>query len=318
MDTKNRPQYRVSTTDEYHRQALESLGWELTVSNSLYPVNTPIRKVLRKNATYGDLLYAYLGACIPMANLTRVLEVGGGYGYLMKDFLKNNPRIQPVMLDISPALLKKQEETLAEHQVDYFLNDALEMDRVFLEGFDLVIFNENLGDFPVLADVDPSVLDMGPTPEPDETIALARHFFEKYGLEKPLSRFNLNVGAMRMIEKVCGAEVPYIFIGEHSCEWQVPPDLKPYFNTDATGDPRMIRLKGHNEYTIKFSYLQALADHWGYKARRGPFADYIVPDINDHVRAVLASWGLYSDSEEIICQFVGDLYEYEYLVLTRQ
>lgn len=310
--------YRLSSTETYHRQDLESLGWELTVSNALHPAGTPIRKILKKDASYGDLLYAFLSAHIPLARTTKVLEIGGGYGYLMKDFLRANPDIRPSMLDISPALLRKQAETLAGQNVEYYLNDAMMMDPTFFGGFDLVISNENLGDFPTLTEVDPAILDKDHTQEPDDTIALVRHFFDLYGLERPASRFDLNIGAMQMLEKICGAGAPYIFIGEHSCEWHTPPDVKPYFTAPPTGNPRRIRLKGHDEYTIKFSYLEAIAGHQGYRVKRGPFADYIVPDINDYVQAVLNSRGLYSDSEEIICQFVGDLYEYEYLILARQ
>jgi len=318
MSTEDNALYRFNTTEEYHRQDLESLGWELTVCNSLYPANTPIRKILKKNASYGELLYDFLRSHIPLENITRVLEIGGGYGFLMKDLIKVSPRIRPSMLDISPALLKKQEEALAGHDAAYCLSDALAMDEAFFKGFELVIFNENLGDFPALADVDPIILDMDQRPGPDAVIELVRHFFDVYGLQKPSSRFNLNIGAMQMLEKVCEAQVPYVFIGEHSCEWQMPPGIRPYFNASATGDPRRIRLKGHDEYTIKFSYLEAIARYLGFEVKRGPFADYIIPDINDYVRAVLAARGLYSDSEEMICQFVGDLYEYEYLVLIKQ
>lgn len=309
--------YRLSSTEEYHRQDLESLGWELTVSNSLYPEDTPIRKILKKNASYGDLLFHFLSASVPLAQVKNVLEIGGGYGYLMKDLLKNDPGIRPTMLDISPALLKKQEETLAGHDVAYHLNDALKMEPAFFKRFDLVIFNENLGDFPVLAEVDPAILLADPAGKSDDTAMLIRRFFDVYGLERPLSPFSLNMGAMRMLETICGAGVPNIFIGEHSCEFHMPPHIRPYFATSATGDPRRIRLKGHDEYTIKFSYLEAIARHHGYTVRRGPFADFIAADINDYVRAVLQSRGLYSDSEEIICQFIGDIYEYEYLVLNK-
>lgn len=317
MPTENNALYRLSTTDEYHRQDLKSLGWELTVCNSLHPVDSPIRKVLKKNAPYGELLYDFLGAHISVARIARVLEIGGGYGYLMKDLLKMNPGFRASMLDISPPLLKKQEEALTGNDAVYYLNNALEMEEIFYKGFQLVIFNENLGDFPTLADVDPVILDDN-TARSDEIAVMVRHFFTMYDLEKPSSRFNLNIGAMQMLEKVCGVGVPYIFIGEHSCEWKMPPDIKAYFDSSATGNPRRIRLKGHDEYTIKFSYLQAIADRLGYRTRRGPFADYIVPEMNDHLRWVLSSRGLYSDSEEIICQFIGDLYEYEYLILTRQ
>ncbi|MRR08419.1 MAG: hypothetical protein EG828_16165, partial [Deltaproteobacteria bacterium] len=216
MSTEDNALYRFNTTEEYHRQDLESLGWELTVCNSLYPANTPIRKILKKNASYGELLYDFLRSHIPFENITQVLEIGGGYGFLMKDLIKVNPRIRPSMLDISPALLKKQEEALAGHDAAYCLSDALAMDEAFFKGFELVIFNENLGDFPALVEVDPVVLDSDEKPGPDAMIERVRHFFAAYRLQKPSFRFNLNIGAMQMLEKVCEASVPYIFIGEHS------------------------------------------------------------------------------------------------------
>ena len=83
----------------------------------------------------------------------------------------------------------------------------------------------------------------------------------------------------------------------------------------SDGNPRRITLKGHDEYTIKFSYLQKIAAHLGYKTIRGPFADYIVPNPHGELKASLATRGLYSDNEEVICHFISDLYEYEYLIL---
>ncbi|MEN6616169.1 MAG: hypothetical protein ABFD12_06400, partial [Syntrophorhabdus sp.] len=79
--------YRLSTTEDYHRQDLKTLGWELTVCNSLYPEDTPIRKILVRNASYGDLLYEHLEQFVSLENVERIIEIGGGYGYLMRDFL---------------------------------------------------------------------------------------------------------------------------------------------------------------------------------------------------------------------------------------
>ncbi|MHB8109099.1 MAG: methyltransferase domain-containing protein, partial [Syntrophorhabdaceae bacterium] len=297
---------------------LESLGWELTVCNSLYPENSPLRKILRHDASYGCLLYDYLGEYIPLGIIERILEIGGGYGYLMKDFLEKDPGIRAAMLDISPVLLGKQQETLEDHTVEYYLHNALDMDQAFFGTFEFIIFNENLGDFPTLVNIDSRTIDENGTMQGDAVSTRARHFFDTYGLEKPDSRFNLNIGALEVIEKICRMEIPYLFIGEHSCESKAPPDLKPFLDTSSTGNPRRIALKGHDEFTIKFSYLEKIATQLGYRTRRGPFADYIAPDINDHVKAVLASRGLYSDSEEMIYQFIGDLYEYEYLILIKQ
>ncbi|HEX9909506.1 MAG TPA: hypothetical protein VGA86_01375, partial [Desulfatiglandales bacterium] len=78
---------RVNSTADYYQSGEDSLGWELTVSNALYPEESPCRKVLKNAASYGDLLYDHLSLFIPMGKVQNVLEIGGGYGYVMKDFL---------------------------------------------------------------------------------------------------------------------------------------------------------------------------------------------------------------------------------------
>ncbi len=308
---------RLSTTEAYHRQDLSSLGWELTVCNSLYPAGTPARSVLVRDASYGELLYDHLRRFIPLDRITSVLEIGGGYGYLMKDFLARNGRLRPLMLDISPSLLEKQKETLAGRDVFWLLADALEMDPALLGRHELVILNENLGDFPTVVDIDHRILEDG-SELADPVAGRIRHFFGAYDLERPLASFNLNLGAMEMTEKLCASGVPFVFIGEHSCEATVPPELKPFITVSSDGNPRRIALKGHDEYTLRLSYLQRIAERHGYRTLRGPFADYVVPNITEGLKAVLATRGLYSDSEEVVCHFVGDLYEYEYLIMTKR
>ena len=82
--------YTVNSTKTYHVSQLNSLGWELTVCNALYPENTPLRRLLRSNDSYGHHLYDYLRKLLPMERIQRVIEIGGGYGYLMKGFLERN------------------------------------------------------------------------------------------------------------------------------------------------------------------------------------------------------------------------------------
>ncbi len=312
------PGYRLSTTDDYHRGDLATLGWELTVCNSLYPADTPVRRILEYNASYGHLLYDHLRRFMPLEQMRSILEIGGGYGYLMKDFLTRNSKFRACMVDIAPVLLARQEETLAGHDVVYRLENAMETDLAILKGHELAILNENLGDFPTLVGADRRIMDDQSLSGPDMVATKIRHFFDVYGLAWPEAEFNLNIGAMEMVERLCSAEIPFIFIGEHSCEAKVPPSLEPYIDIQSDGNPRRIPLKGHDEYTIKFSHLQRIAEHHGYKTARGPFADYIVPNLTERLKAILASKGLYSDNEEVIYHFVGDLYEYEYLVLVRK
>jgi len=54
-----------NSTANYYKSGEDSLGWELTVSNALYPADSPCRKVLKRVASYGDLLYDHLSLLFP-------------------------------------------------------------------------------------------------------------------------------------------------------------------------------------------------------------------------------------------------------------
>ena len=100
----------LHSTDRFHREDIETLGWELTVSNALDPPESPCRRCLKGGGSYGARLLAWAGRWIPLERVDRVLEVGGGYGYLMRDLLAAHPFPRVTMLDISPFLLNRQKE----------------------------------------------------------------------------------------------------------------------------------------------------------------------------------------------------------------
>jgi hypothetical protein len=310
--------YSLNSTQAYHVNQLNTLGWELTVCNALHPEGTPVRKLLFRNDSFGHLLYDYLGQFFPMEKISKVLEIGGGYGYLMRDFLDRNGSLKACMLDISPFLLGKQQETLKEYALDFRQEDFLETDTVFLKGFDLAILNENLGDFPSLVNLSQDVFGLS-TDIVDPVLQWAAGFFKKYNLERPDRKtFNVNVGAIEALEKLCGEGIPYIYVGEHSCEASIPECLRSVIHVESTGNPERISLAGHDEYTIKFSYLEKVAHAFGYISIRGPFADFIQFEMTDEIRFILSSGGRHSDEAEIICQFVEDLFKYEYLILIKK
>ena len=60
---------KLNSTADYYKSGEDALGWELTVSNALYPLESPCTKVLKKAASYGELLYDYLSLFIPMESL---------------------------------------------------------------------------------------------------------------------------------------------------------------------------------------------------------------------------------------------------------
>jgi hypothetical protein len=310
--------FKINSTKEYHMNRLNSLGWELTVCNALYPEDTPLRMMLSKNDSYGRLLYDYLSRWMPVEKIKKIIEIGGGYGYLMKDFLDRNRSLEPCMLDISPYLLEKQKETLGQYDVFYKEGDFLEIDPGMLAGFDLAVLNENLGDFPTLINMKHEIFQTS-SKNADTTLKRALDLFEKYDFSLPEHEtFNLNIGAIEALEKLCHSGVPYIYISEHSCEAVVPDTIRPLVRIESTGNPERIPLMGHDEYTIKFSYLQQVARALNYRNIRGSLADFLTFNMTDNLLFILSSGGRYSDEDEMICQFVEDLYKYEYLILIRQ
>jgi hypothetical protein len=307
--------YLLNTTKAYHTSQLNTLGWELTICNALYPEKTPLRRVLARDDSYGHLLYEYLNRLIPMKNIKKIIEIGGGYGYLMKDFLDFNRLFEPCMLDISPYLMRQQKETLMGYSVSYREEDFLESDMAFLNEFDLAILNENLGDFPTLVNLDQEIFQLS-FKTANNDLKKAIYFFEQYKLDRPMfETFHFNLGALQALEKLCASGIPYIFLGEHSCEAQAPEALRLSVHIESTGTPEKISLMGHDEYSIQFSYLQKVAEAFDYNCVRGFFADFIPFTITDELRFIIASQGSHGDDDEILCQFIEDLYKYEYLVL---
>jgi hypothetical protein len=188
----------------------------------------------------------------------------------------------------------------------------LQMETNFLTNFDMVIMNENLGDLPTLA--------FHPDSKDDSATILsyekAIHFIDKYKLSVKAGE-NINIGAWEILENLCLAKVKYIYFSEHSCEAVAPDFLKSYLNFTSANCPEKISLRGHDEYTIKFSFLQRISETFNYKIVRGPLADFLKLDFNDKVRTTLKLPAAHTDEHEIIRQFVYDLYKYEYLILIK-
>ncbi len=308
----------IRSTADYHRREMKSLGWELTVCNMLEPQDSPCRTVLTTNDSYGHLLYDFLADRLPMKEVRAVIEIGGGYGCLMRDFLDRNPGLSATMLDISPFLLEKQRETLRGKAIACRQEDFLCSDPRTLAGLDLAVLNEILGDFPVVTNLGIDDLSSDAALLPEEVRA-ARRLFDRYGFPEPDAElFSFNIGAVAATQKLCAAGVPHVFIGEHSCEATVPEKYRAFVQVRGGGLPERIPLYGHDEYTIAFSHLEQVAKAWGYEVLRGPFADYVQIDWTERLRCILSSGVEMTGQEEILRQFVGDLYQYEYLLLRRR
>lgn len=308
----------INSTEEYHLRELDSLGWELTVCNALYPPDSPCRKVLRHSRSFGESLHSRLCTLIDFNEIRSVLEVGGGYGFLMKDLLNCAPLLKPVMMDISPVLLEKQRVLLGESAAGYVRDDFFGQNASFFAGFDLVILNEVVGDFPVAVDLVLPELALG-ADAGSCVVSIATALIRKYSLEVPTDGpFNFNIGAVQAVEKLCRSGARTFFISEHSCEARTAPAMKGLMEVAGAGFPERIPLKGHDEYTVKFSHLKAVAAAHGYRTTRGQYIDFLEPVIDEHLRFILTSGASTRDEYEIIRHFVYDIQKYEYMVFIKQ
>ena len=308
--------YRINDTSAYHRERMNTLGWELTVTNALEDPASPCRGILLKNDSFGNLLHTHLSAIISWGTVSSILEIGGGYGYLMRDLLTRNPSTRAAMLDLSPVLIDKQRETLKDFRVDFILRDFFEADRAFINQFDMVLLNEVAGDFPTLCTVDHRCLAL-PDSGLDPPLAKAKNFFAAYDLPVPPHAFNLNLGAIEAVEKLCEARVKYLYVSEHSSEAKVPDELKNKIRISGAGDPERIRLAGHDEYTVRFSHLRRVAERFGYRTVHGRYSDFIPFELNGRLNFILTS-DSQREEHEIIRHFIEDLFKYEYMICIRR
>ena len=215
-----------------------------------------------------------------------------------------------------PYLIARQKDTLRDYPIHFIEKDFLETAVEELRSFDLAILNENLGDFPTLVDLHANLFNAS-SATMTGPLKRARYFIDRYDLIQPDERpFNLNIGALDALDKCCLAGIPNIFLGEHSCEAQVPESYRRYITVRATGNPERISLYGHNEYTIKFSHLEKVARTFGYRIIRGPFADFLPFEFTDKLRCIMNQPSPGCDEHEIIRHFLTDLFQYEYLLLT--
>ena len=309
--------YEYHSTTAYHTRVINTLGWELTLCNALEPQDSPCRTLLEHPASYGALLHGFLSPFLPPQRAHSIIEIGGGYGFLMRDFLGRQDFERIVMVDVAPFLIEQQKKTIPCRGIEYRCEDFLETPGQCLDGLDIAIMNENLGDFPTLTGLDSNRLDQSPEDLSPLEREAAR-YRAIYGLRSPgKTDYTMNIGALCALEKLCLAEIPLIYVAEHSCEAQLPDALRGFMTLRASGNPERIALYGHSEFTIRFSDLEAMSRSLGYAVRRGPIADFLPWKRCKSIISKLRSPVAINDQDEIVRQFIGDLYQYEYLVLIR-
>lgn len=298
----------INSTRGFHRETPVDLLKEYTICESLAERESPYVKALMLERSYGEHLGGFLVKQGLLSPGSVIMEMGGGYGSLMHGLLSTFGQhiAKAVMMDLSPSLLKRQRQRLLEFKdrISFIQADIHEL-KVARDKLDLIIANEVIGDLDVSTDLYPDRL-------PQDIAGLVW----AYGLETPTETpFNLNTGAIRLVETICRLGVP-AFLSEHSCDPIIPGDM-PYLAEGLSCDsfPRQIRLHAHSEYTIRFSHLIKVARSFGATVETGSILDLLGIRHTNALRFVFTSKACATPEQEIILEFLDHAREYRWLTI---
>jgi SAM-dependent methyltransferase len=245
----------LNDTSEYYEQIKdpgEGMDDEITVShilrfrNSFTKYGLPFGSLLAKNLMEMGLLDE--GA--------RVLEVGPGLGDLAEQFFGEASPKEYVFIDISPKIIDFLRARFKGKAYGFILGNFLEMEMG--RKFGLIICNEVLSDFPTIVNFSPRLAKRGGIYKD------ALRIIRKYDL-KAKETFNFNYGAIRFLEVANGIldRNGVIFISEQDAE------------REGKGWPERIRVSGHNEYTIKMSWLEHVAKKLMFSVESGTLTEFL-------------------------------------------
>lgn len=306
----------INDTTDYHRNHLSTLGWELTVCNAMEIAESPIYDILVNHENFGAQLFAHLSNYFPIEQGGKLLEIGGGYGFLMRDIIARCEKLEASMIELSPTLLAIQKETLKNNTVIFHEGDALDFNEQFFTQYDFVIINEIVGDLPTIVGYDGHT--EGTYSSHSESGPILNQIKEKHAEYLMMNNLiNVNIGALMLLNKLCKSKVPYIYISEHSCEIKSFNAITGEIVRDTNLQPYRIQLAGHDEYSIKFSDLEFLAHAYNYEVLRGSYSDFILFSMTDELRYVITG-NSEKEKHEIMRHFIEDLFGYEYLIIKKR
>ena len=328
---------KLNLTSDYYTGEYPSLLWEMTICQSLGEGNGTFAKALEKPAAYGSLVGDYLLETTSLqARCNKIIEIGGGYGTLMAALLTSLQPQQISMIDISPTLLEKQQERLSKFPISFHCADLFHwLPSLEQEPVDLIILNEIIGDFPTITGLTKkSLTDSGRQSQitPDPNLMPAE--LDENGLLKEASRliatydldlndlpetFNLNYGALLLVERLAQTQVKRMFITEHGCDTNLPYpfSLYPAIQPLADRNPRRIKLKDHDEYNIRFDHLEKIAKGLDFTVKRFHLMELIKTRFDDEINYLLTSQKPVNEEQEIFLEFYEHVAEYQGIILER-
>lgn len=328
----------INRTESFYCSEQPSLLWEMTICQSLARADSAYAKALTQPANYGSRVGEYLReeAALP-ARPECIIEVGGGYGSLMAGMLTVVQPTKLIMVDISGFLLKQQQLTLKDSPANFIRQDIFSFLPTLQEPVDLLIANEIIADFPTATTIDQKRLQprlekadtFRPAPaenlgnlNEDELLDEVARLIATYHLDITdlPDFFNLNLGALHFIEQLAKTDIQRIFISEHGADTELPypfsTQLRTYERLDK--NPRQIKLKDHDEYTIRFDHLEAAAAMLGFGIRRFHLMDLLQVRFDDEINYLLTTGRPTSEEQEILLEFYEHVAEYQGMLLIRK
>ncbi|GAB4282977.1 MAG: hypothetical protein Kow0092_37930 [Deferrisomatales bacterium] len=297
-----------------------SLCWELTICQSLAGPASPHGAALRRPAPYGRLLAEFLAARVGLAPSWSVVELGGGYGSLMKAFLETVPLGDVTLVDVSPTFTAAQRQALGEGPGRRFVTaDAFEFLRELSEPVDLVIANEVLGDLPTVTDLPREALEEALHHDPPGPLGEVARRVRRYGLDlaDAPERFHFNLGALQLLEALA-PRARVVFLSEHGADTVLPKRYAFLPLPPGDGYPRRIPLKGHDEYTIRFAHLVRAAGVLGYQVHRIHMAELVGLRDDPGLQAMARTRTTATETAEVVHEFCEHVAEYQCLVLVAE
>lgn len=298
----------LNSTRDYHLKSHIDLMREYTINESLSSLDSDYMACIEEPRPFGQIVAEKLKGLGLLRQRSIIMEAGGGYGSFMEAMLSSSQGLikKVLMADLSPALLKRQRKRLEPflHMISFINADIHEI-MPAINGIDLLIMNEVIGDLDTMTGLEPGKLPAG-----------ISALIDKYGLDIPGSgKFSLNTGAIKAVEEVCAKGFP-AYISEHSSDPIIPEGM-PWLASglDIDGWPREIRLYAHSEYTIRFGHLIKVAQHSGREILSGSYAELVGIRNRSFYRFMFESGACSTPEQEIILEFFDHIREYRWLII---
>lgn len=247
----------VSDTSKYYEEIKdpeERMDDEITVSHILRFRNS----FTRYGLPFGSLLAKNLMDRGLLKEGARVLEVGPGLGDLAEQFCKEAKPKEYKFLDISPKIIDFLKARFSGKAYGFMVGNFLEMG--IRKRYNTVICNEVLSDLPTIVRFNPKSAGGKGGIYRD-----ALRMVKKYDL-RAKGESNFNYGAIKFLEvsnKILERD-GIVFISEQDSECK-----------GGMGWPEKIRVYGHNEYTIKMSWLEQVAKKLMFAVESGSLTEFL-------------------------------------------